>query len=298
MNKIDTYQEVTNTIIAALEAGTKPWQKDWMAIGTGQPLRVTGEPYRGINVLLLWLAADANGYRGQHWMTFNQAKEFGASVRKGEKGTRIVFFKSLTLTGENEAGETEERNVPLLRTYTVFNADQIDGLPARFNLAPVQLVGGIERDQQAEAALRSCGAQIREQGTRAFYAPGPDVVTMPDFGLFTSASGYLATLAHELCHWTGHKSRLDRDMTGRFGTKDYAREEMVAELGAAMVGARLGIIGDHIENHAAYLASWIKCLKEDKRAIFRAASAAQAAADLVLAKAEAVAAPAIIAKAA
>jgi antirestriction protein ArdC len=213
-------------------------------------------------------------------MTFKQAIELGGSVRKGSKGTRIVFFKPLTV---EDRATGEEKKIPMLRTYVVFNSDQIDGLPAKFASAPVIPTAGLERNNEAEAALRSCGATIIEQGARAFYTPATDIVTMPDFERFTSASGYLATLAHELCHWTGHKTRLDR-----FGNNDrtsYAFEELVAEMGAAFVGSRLGIVGEHIENHSAYLASWLKALRDDKRAIFKAASLAQAAADMVLANA-------------
>ncbi|WP_327195957.1 ArdC family protein [Novosphingobium capsulatum] len=296
MAKFDAYEAITAQIIAKLEAGVRPWHMDWNA-GAGAgftpplPRRVTGEHYRGINVLLLWITAQERGYRADTWMTFNQAKELGGVVRKGEKGTPIVFFKKLTVTKENaETGQDEERQVPCIRSYTVFNVAQIDGLPARFYpAAPAPIepapTDGKARDLVREAALHSCGAMIHEGGARAFYAPGPDTVHMPDFDRFETAGGYLATLAHELCHWTGHKSRLGRDFTGQFGSKDYAAEELVAEIGAAFVGAHLGILGDHIDNHAAYIGSWLKALRNDKRAIFKAASLAQAAADMVLANA-------------
>ncbi|RIV87490.1 ArdC family protein [Aurantiacibacter zhengii] len=285
MAKFDTYQEVTDRVIAALEAGTKPWEAGWDGAGSLQePRRANGLPYRGINVLLLWMAAAENGWNGQHWVTFKQAKACGAKVRKGEKGTRIVFFKQLDVERENDAGETEQARIPMLRTYTVFNADQVDDLPEGIATAPIAPTPGLERDQEREDALRSCGARITEGGTRAFYQPVADCITMPDFERFADGGQYLATLAHELCHWTGHKSRLDRNLTaqGPFGSPGYAQEELVAELGAAFIGARLGIAGDHIENHAAYLGSWLKALKNDKRHIFKAAAAAQRAADLVL----------------
>jgi antirestriction protein ArdC len=288
MTKFDTYQQVTDRIVAALETGTKPWVKRWTASGAGgfqMPHRCSGEPYRGINVLLLWIAYEERGFTGRHWLTFNQARQLGGMVRKGEKGAQIVFFKQLDVTDEGADGEERDRKVPMLRTYTVFNVDQVDGLPDRLRPAPIAIVAGKERDAAAEAALRSTGADIREGGDGAFYVPSEDYVQLPDFDRFHSTSGYLATLAHELCHWTGHTSRLDRAQRNAFGSKDYAAEELVAELGAAFVGARLGIAGEHIDNHAAYLASWLKALRGDKRAIFRAASAAQAAADLVLAKA-------------
>lgn len=285
MAKFDTYQDVTDTVIAALESGTKPWDAGWQGAGAlRQPLRSTGEAYRGVNVLLLWMSAAANQFAGQHWVTFKQAKNCGAKVRKGEKGTRIVFFKRLEIEGK---GDEDDRTIPMLRSYTVFNSDQVDDLPESIATAPIEPAPGLERDQQREDALRSCGAAIQEGGTRAFYRPSSDIVTMPDFERFSDGGNYLATLAHELCHWTGHKSRLDRDLTaqGPFGSPSYAREELVAELGAAFIGARLGIVGEHIENHAAYLQGWLQALKNDKRCIFRAASAAQQAADLVLANA-------------
>lgn len=294
MTKIDTYQAVTDSIIARLEEGAKPWICDWDRGNAGftMPHRANGVEYRGINILLLWQAYEQRGFRARHWLTFKQALELGGNVRKGEKGTQIVFFKTLTVDGEaGEAGTDDEgqKHIPMLRTYTVFNAEQCENLPDRFAPpAPVSVVAGIERDEANETILRSCGAEIREGGTRAYYNRASDAVQMPDFERFTSASGYLATLAHELCHWTGHEDRNNRQFGKRFADKAYAVEELVAELGAAFIGARLGILGEHIDNHAAYLDSWLSVLKQDKRAIFTAASAAQAAADRVLASVVAV----------
>lgn len=232
MAKLDTYESVTNAIIARLESGVKPWAPRWISGGAGggmvMPRRHNGECYRGINVLLLWAAAEDRGYRAATWMTFKQALELGGAVRKGEKGSMIVFFKKLTITEQNEAGEDQDKQIPMLRTYSVFNVEQIDGLPARYYPADVELVGGKDRDETAEAALRSCGADIRESGDKAFYVPSQDYVNMPMFDRFHTASGYLATLAHELVHWTGAKHRLDRDQKGAFGSKDYAAEELVA----------------------------------------------------------------------
>ena len=279
--RVDLYQQVTDRMIAALEAGTRPWQQDWASL---DPLRANGQRYRGINVLLLAMSSGAHGFTGQHWMTFKQAKELGGSIRKGERGTHIVFFKSLSI--EDSTAPNGERSVPVLRGYTVFNVDQVDGLPAgKFTAAALDLTGAKGRDHEAEGALLSCGATIRHGGERAYYSPADDYVQMPDFERFFSTEGYLATMAHELAHWTGHTSRLDRAKGHRFASRGYAFEELIAEMGAAFIGARLGFSGDHLENHAAYLASWLKVLKDDKRAIFTAASAAQAAADMVLANA-------------
>lgn len=282
----DLYQDVTDRIVAALEAGTKPWECDWTR--TGLPRRVTGEQYRGINVLLLALTQGASGYRSDTWMTFNQAKAFGAGVRKGERGTPIVFFKRLERTEEDPAtGEERDVAIPMIRGYTVFNVDQIDGLPDRFYQTGPGELPAKNRDEQAEAAIRSSGASISEDGgDRAFYRRTTDSIHLPAFERFKSAGGFLATMAHECVHWTGAPHRLDRTKGKAFGDKDYAFEELVAEIGAAMICARLGIAGEHFENHAAYVGSWLKALRDDKRAIFRAASLAQAAADMVLANAE------------
>lgn len=290
MPKFDTYEEVTSAIVTRLEEGTMPWRQGWDGgLQLQMPHRVTGQAYRGINVLLLWIAAEERKLSGRHWMTFKQALELGGAVRKGEKGTRIVFFKQLDITDENDAGEEVERRVPMLRSYTVFNASQIDGLPDKYQaptFKPAGVMADKARDEAAEAAMRSCGANIREFGTEAYYERITDRVTLPGFDRFHTTGDFLATMAHELCHWTGHKSRLDRlGDVKRFGSPEYAFEELVAELGAAFIGARMGITGQHIDNHAAYIANWLKGLRNDKRAIFRAASAAQTAADLVLARA-------------
>ena len=279
--QFDTYQEVTDAIIQQIEAGTKPWAKEWQGGALQMPHRVTGEAYRGINVLLLWMSAQERQLDGKHWMTFKQAIELGGCVRKGEKATRIVFFKKLERTETGPDGEDRDVSIPMLRTYAVFNSAQIDGLPDRF-AAPAFVPNAIERDAQVEQALRSCGADIREGGPSAYYEPQADRVTMPDFERFATSGGYLATLAHELCHWTGHRTRLDR--FGANTSTSYAAEELVAELGAAFIGSRLGIVGEHIDNHAAYLSHWLKALRDDKRAIFKAAAAAQLAADMVLAE--------------
>lgn len=278
--KFDTYQEVTNAICARIEEGTPPWSPEWSGGGFKMPHRVTGEMYRGINVVLLWMSAMERGLTGQTWMTFKQALELGGAVRKGEKSTRIVFFKTLEIEGNGE-GE-DARKIPMLRTYSVFNTDQIDGLPDKYRPAPATSGSAPMRDADKEAALRSCGATIIEGGTQAAYYRGEDIVRMPDFERFHATSGYLATLAHELCHWTGHKSRLDRFADGKPSKDNYAFEELVAELGSAFISARLGIAGEHFESHAGYLGGWLEIMQADKRAIFRAAAAAQAAADKVL----------------
>lgn len=284
----DLYQETTDRIIAAIEAGAAPWRCDWLQ--SGLPRRSTGQTYRGVNILLLGMSAAAQGFTNPHWITFKQAQELGGNVRKGEKGTGIIFFKTLARDaeeGDKRADENGQIHIPCLKGYTVFNVEQCEGLPAsRFPAPAVLDRDPLERDHWAEAAMRSCGAVIREGGEAAFYLPAMDYVQLPDFQRFRTVPGFLATMAHELVHWTGAKHRLARDQEGGFGSLRYAAEELVAEIGAAFIGARLGFVGDHIESHAGYIDHWLKILRGDKRAIFRAAAAAQAAADLVLQKAD------------
>lgn len=284
----DLYAETTNRIIAALEAGAAPWACDWIRHG-GDPLRVTGEPYKGVNVLLLGMSAMTQGFSHPQWMTYKQAQELGGQVRKGEKGTPIVFFKTIARDAENgdpRADESGQIHLPCLRGYTVFNVEQIDGLAGdRFAIPAQALITGKTRDEAAEAAMRSCGADIREGGQRACYRRTEDYVQLPDFDRFHTVPGYLATMAHELAHWTGAPHRLARTKGKAFGDSDYAFEELVAEISASFIGARLGFFGDHFESHTGYIDAWLKILQGDKRAIFRAASAATKAADFVLASA-------------
>jgi antirestriction protein ArdC len=271
--RTDAYQVITDKIIAALEAGTSPWSKSWGPTG-GTPLRSNGKPYQGINVWLLALS----GHGGRHWFTYNQAKELGAQVRGGETGTQIVFFKPLKV--EDKVTGTE-KTIPLIRLYTVFNQCQIDGLPAKFD-APEAVRNAEERDAAAQAFFDAVGFDTRHGGDRAFYIPSKDYVQMPAFEAFDDAEAYYATLAHEYAHMTGHEDRLDRNLKQDNGTKDHAKEELVAEMGAAFICGALGLSAEPREDHASYLASWLRVLKADNKAIVKAASAAQKAADFVL----------------
>lgn len=286
MSKIDAYETVTNAIIAVMEAGEAKWSSRWATALTGDPRRANGEGYQGINYFLLSMLGHERGYVSSTWMTFKQALDLGGAVRKGEKSAPVIFYKSYER--ENADGETD--TIRMARLYHVFNVCQIDGLPDRFQ--PEAAKGGAtERNPDAEAILRATGANIAEDGgNRAYYRPSTDSIHLPAFDAFLSTDDYLATLAHELCHWTGAKHRLDRNLNNEFGSRDYGAEELVAELGAAFVCNQLGVAGGHIESHASYLTSWIKTMKEDKRAIFRAAAAAQAAANMVLGRTEAKAA--------
>ena len=286
----DIYQNVTDSIIAMLERGVRPWAPQWDNGACGLPAiptRANGEAYRGINIAILWGTAEIKGYRHHTWMTFNQAKALGGCVRKGEKGTGVVYwgtFKAQADDSDDTAGDDGKARL-FAKGYTVFNVDQIDGLPAKFfEAAPV--ASAAERIKAADAWAIGSGADIRHGGSKAFFSPSGDFVQMPPLEAFYEPQAYYSTLAHELTHWTGHKSRLAREFGKRFGSQAYAFEELIAELGAAYAMARLGIASEPREDHASYLASWLKVLKADKRAIFTAASKAQAACDDLFARAE------------
>jgi antirestriction protein ArdC len=280
----DVYQRITDRIVAELEQGVRPWFKPWnggnMAGKVSLPLRSTGEAYRGINVLALWMTATAAGYTCAYWFTFRQAQAFGACVRKGEKGTLVVYANRITKTETDPEGEEIEREIPFLKGYTVFNGDQIEGLPERFKLAPPSPeITPAQRIETAEAFFAATGATVQHGGNRAYFAPGLDVIQLPPFESFRDAESYAATKAHEYVHWTGGEKRLDRKLTGTFGSEDYAFEELIAELGSAFLCADLAITPDVRPDHAAYVASWLDKLKNDKRLIFKAAAHAQRAAD-------------------
>jgi len=281
--RADVYSRVTSRIIESLEQGVRPWMKPWAASHTegriSRPLRANGTPYRGINVLLLWGEAIEKGYSRNIWMTYKQAEEIGAHIRKGEHGSLVVYADRMTKTETNEKGEELEREIPFMKGYTVFNVEQIEDLPAHYLAQPEQKGEPLELIEQAEAFFTKTGATFRHGGNKAFFSPSRDLIQLPPAEAFKDAEGYAATKAHELIHWSGHESRLAREFGKRFGDTAYAREELVAELGAAFLCADLGITPEIREDHAAYLDNWLQVLKEDKRAIFSAASHAQKAAD-------------------
>lgn len=282
--KQDVYTRITDQIIAALEEGTRPWMKPWDAAHAAgpvsRPLRANGKAYNGINIIMLWAASMERGFTAPLWMTFRQAKELGAHVRKGETGTLVVYADTITKTEENERGEEETRSIPFMKGYTVFNVEQIEGLPAHYHATRTTFRNEEERDSRAETFFARTGATIRHGGNAAFYAPEPDVVQMPEFVSFRDAASYYATLAHECVHWTRHERRLAREFgRKRWGDEGYAMEELVAEMGAAFLCADLELTPRVREDHAPYIAGWLKVLKGDRRAIFTAASYAQRAAD-------------------
>lgn len=277
--RFEIYQEVTDRIVAAIEAGTPPWRKPWTgsAPGMAVPTRSTGEPYRGINVLMLWLTAEARGFSAAHWFTYAQAQAAGGQVRRGETSALVVKYG--TVEKEGEGGEIE--TVPFARAYRVFNADQIDGLPEAFyrrGEPPRDL--GTACDPVLDAWFAGTGLTIKTSAEpRAYYDMRADRIHMPPVATFESTARYVDTLAHEACHATGHASRLDR-LAAYARREDYAREELVAEIGGAMLCASLGLPSDYDQN-GAYIESWLKAMRADKREIFRAASAAQRAADFL-----------------
>ena len=282
--KRDIYSEVTDRIIQAIEAGVPPWKRPWGgASDDGRPdwwprNAVTGRPYNGINV---WLLSMVGG--DPRFVTYNQAQKAGGQVRKGEKGTQIVFFKPLEISREQD-GETVKDTIPLIRLSTVFNAEQVDGYEEQ--TTPVEDL--TQRLSAADAFVQATGADIRHGGGQAFYQPGGDYIAMPKreafIGTDTSSAteAYYSTLLHELTHWTGHKSRLARlELKNRYGSEGYAFEELVAELGAAFACQSLGITTIPREDHAAYIQSWLKVLQGDNKAVFRAAAEAQKALDFL-----------------
>jgi antirestriction protein ArdC len=284
----DVYTRVTAKIIAELEKGERPWLKPWNAEHAAgkisRPLRHNGLPYSGINVLMLWGEAMDKGYNAPIWMTFRQAQELGGHIRKGEKGSLVVYANAITKTEHNdETGEDEEHKIPFMKGYTVFNVEQIDALPAHYTAtAEAPTLDAAQRLDQWERFFKNTGAILKHGGNRAFYAIDKDQITLPPFEFFKDPESYYATLAHEGTHWTRHPSRLNRDFgRKKWGDEGYAMEELVAEMGSAFLGADLGLAPEIMADHAAYLGSWLKVLKDDKRAIFSAAAHAQKAAEFL-----------------
>jgi len=286
-DRASLYDEITGKIIAELEAGRVPWVQPWGTAAAKAPLAMprnaaTGRHYSGINVLILWGAVVEHGFPGQSWLTFRQALALGGNVRKGERGTTVVYADRFVPDDEKrrarETGE-EAQAIPFLKRFTVFNAAQCENLPDDIAIvAPPPPPGLIE--PQVEALIRATGIDFRIGGNRAFYVPALDYVQVPPPQAYFEPINWHRTALHELGHATGHPSRLGRDMTGGFGTKKYAFEELVAEMNAAFCCASLGIVPT--VRHADYIGSWLEVLRDDNRAIVRAASQASKAADWLL----------------
>ncbi|KEQ52198.1 ArdC family protein [Sphingobium chlorophenolicum] len=299
-DRTSLYDEITGKIIGELEAGRVPWVQPWGTAAAKAPLAMprnaaTSRHYSGINVLILWGAVVEHGFPGQSWLTFRQALALGGNVRKGERGTTVVYADRFVPDGEKRrARETGEdaQAIPFLKRFTVFNAAQCENLPDDIaTVAPPPPPGLVE--PQVEVLIRSTAIDFRIGGNRAFYVPALDYVQVPPPQAYFDPINWHRTALHELGHATGHPSRLGRDMTGAFGTKKYAFEELVAEMNAAFCCASLGIVPT--VRHADYLGSWLEVLREDNRAIVRAASQASKAADWLLAHAPETGAPALAA---
>ena len=288
--KRDIHQTITDRIVASIEAGTAPWLKPWSsAQAATRPLRSTGQPYSGVNVLNLWMDASEKGFSSPYWFGFQTALKMGACVRKGEKGSAIVYANKLIKTEETPEGDEKTRAIPFLKQSYVFNAGQIDGLPEHFyqSANPIVKTGMGARESRLDDFFARTGVDLRHGGGRAFYRVDADFVQMPEFEDFHTGESYYSTLAHEMTHWTRHPLRLDRDMGRKaWGDAGYAMEELVAEMGAAFLCADLGITAEVREDHASYIASWLEVLKGDKKAIFTATSKASAAAEYLQGLAE------------
>jgi len=270
------YQEITDQIIAEIEKGAMPWVKPWKADSTCEKNIASKKEYNGINRLILAMMTHFKGYQSPFYGSFKQWQDLGGTVRKGEKGTKIVFYKPVSVEKTNDQGESENFAYSCLKTYYVFNADQVDGIeiakpevsPRVYNPAPA-----------LDDRILKTGANIKHGGSSAFFSPMGDFIGMPNRDTFNDDSSYYATVLHELTHWSGAKHRLDRDLSGKFGNSKYAFEELVAELGAAFLCQDYQIQGEL--RHAGYIQNWLTCLRENNQAIFKAAALAQKAADYI-----------------
>ena len=281
----DIYEKITQRIVADLRDGTPTWQRPWATSGRAAvPLRHNAVAYRGVNILLLWSAAIDAGHVSPYWMTYRQARELGAQVRRGERASHVFFAKTVKKKDADRDpsradawSEDGETTINVRRAYAVFNADQIDDLPVRYRIEVPDVNPG-ERLERCEAWFAALGVDIRHGGERAFYAPGDDYIRMPPFASFRSPQAYYAVLAHECVHLSGAKGRLDRDLYRR-DDESVAREELVAELGSAFLCADLGLSPEPRADHAPYIASWLEVLEHDTRAVVTAATRAQRAVD-------------------
>ena len=285
--KRDIYQEVTNKIITVLErVHANQWQAPFAELAAqGLPINPTTENhYHGVNIPSLWFDQQANKFTSNHWATYKQWQEQGAQVKKGERGSLIVFYKTLVTTEENDKGEEQENHIPMLRTFTVFNADQVDGYDHQEKGAgPANDTDLVKRIEAVDRFCANTGADIRDTGAGAYYSPMLDYINMPETIKFidtptaTATENYYATLFHELTHWTGAQHRLNREQCKE--RNKYAFEELIADLGAAFLCSQLGIVQTPREDHAHYIKNWLKALKNDKKFIFKASAQAAKAAE-------------------
>jgi antirestriction protein ArdC len=285
--KRDPFQIITDQIIDMLNKGTIPWHKPWTSVNDFPTNLSTGKQYRGINIFVLYMTSMAKGYNSRYWLTFNQAKKLGGSIKKGEKSTTIIncSFKKITDTDEN--GEEEEKTIPIIKTWPVFNTDQCEGIDVPVeNLATNNDITPINICEQIVINFKNPPV-ISHSGNRACYVPSIDTIRIPNRSQFHSPEYYHQTLFHELIHSTGSSKRLSR--TGitdeiMFGSHQYSREELIAEMGAAFLCAHTGISVSTIQNSAAYISNWLEKLRNDKRLVIQAAGQAQKAVDYILGK--------------
>lgn len=277
MDSSNFYSKITSQITELMQQHGSDWTRPWTSTAGGPSNALTGDHYKGINTLLLNLEAHGNGYRRPYWATFKQWRMKGGSVRKGQKGTLCVFYKPIAINQSDEASKT----IPVMRHFFLFNADQVDGIEIPETEEPVAIQ---DRNHAVDDLLNSSGATIYETGSRAFYSPSKDHIHIPPISAFTSPELFYSTLLHELSHWSGHPTRLDREegMKGRFGSSAYAMEELVAELASAFLSIQLRVSHEPRKDHAQYLNAWLKVLDQDPKAFSSAASKAQRVADYLL----------------
>lgn len=282
MRTNELFERITRDIADAIEAGAGDFRMPWQRWGEAlaSPINAASRrPYRGFNILMLWAAAEGSGYSSGCWATYRQWAAVGAQVRKGEKGTPVLFWKSdPDPRGADDEGETGSRPRFLARLYPVFNADQVDGGPIGARNEP----NCESRIVEADRFFRATNADIHHGGDRACYIGSTDKIWLPKFDQFRDAMSYYSVLGHETVHWTGARHRLNRDLGGRFGTDAYAMEELVAELGSAFLAAHLGLVVEPRPDHAAYIGSWLRVLRSDPRAILSASAKAQEAVDYLI----------------
>ena len=283
----DVYRKVTDAIVNAIESNIGTYQMPWTVREDKgfSPISVgSAKAYRGINTLVLWAESQSKGYGSALWGTYQQWQSIGGQVRKGEKGSPVVYWGSYEKQTGDDGDERRNRGL-FAKGYTVFNIEQVDGCKLPRRMEPK--LSRNERIAHAEEFFASVGVQVRDGGNQAFYNPAtPEAVYLPAFDQFPERVGYYSVLAHETTHWTSHASRCDRELGKRFGDECYAVEELIAELGSAYTMARLELELTPRVDHAQYIASWLRVLKADKRAIFTAASKAQQAADFIAQQAE------------
>lgn len=277
MNNIDLYNKITSQITELMRQHGSDWTRPWTTTAGGPSNALTGDRYKGINTLLLNLEAHGKGFSKPYWATFKQWRMKGGSVRKGQRGTLCVFYKPIAIEQPNESIKT----VPVINQFFLFNADQVDGIVTPELEEPVTIQ---DRHHAVDDLLNCSGATIYETGSRAYYSPSKDHILIPPLSAFSSSEIFYSTLLHELSHWSGHPTRLNREegMQGRFGSSAYAMEELVAELASAFLSIQLKVSHEPRKDHAQYLNSWIKILDQDPKAFSSAASKAQGVADYLL----------------